>query len=651
MATPTDHDTSLASREATTAGGDTSSVAVAWLKALSIYVGALTTLVIAITKLNKYVKNLFQCPTWLWVSIAALPLVVAFATNAIPSFIRRRREKELEEWGVKGETVLRGYFRIGPYEQNEQDRYQYKRADNAHVAVFEWLSKSPPGIIYLSGVSGAGKSSLINAHVLPTLKNTFPSLTCTVLRAIDDPLTVLCRNMPQSLGGSNDAGPHPIEPADVFRNLKSQLGTGQLLIVFDQFEEMLIMHQRDPQTSTSVRQLFRMLRDEPILGLKVLLVLRSDYIVMIEDPEWRNVLPLMQQGVNWKEVGPFLERDARAFLQGSGLQIGPKLMDDLFQQIEQLEGTAGLVRPITVNMIGTALDAATIEVARLIRQSRWAGGLLLNYLRAHLEQPEIAPYARKIAAHMITAAGTKEPRDVATIATLTSFKPAVVVGCLLRLQQVGIVRPLDPQQSYWEIAHDFVAHLLDRLMRSWRRSAWARLQSLALPFSFVVWLSFFVVAPMVLQANLPAGEALLFDGNTHYKESGFSFTERKPVPWSTENGGEADILFAGSRLFTQNNLGDLPGVMENAPADKNAHGGIQRSPSQNFSDSCPIDGYIRHWFPPNPADTNSMLVKGGYYCVRLRDGNHYAKIKITGIEPDRIAFEWVYQPSGSRTFR
>lgn len=155
-----------------------------------------------------------------------------------------------------------------------------------------------------------------------------------------------------------------------------------------------------------------------------------------------------------------------------------------------------------------------------------------------------------------------------------------------------------------------------------------------------------VVSTDIDHSELPSGEALLFDGNTHYDTSGFSLIKKANVPWGS---GQADILFGGSRLFTQNSAGEAPGILENAPADANAHGGLQVSPSQSFGGSCPLEEYIAHWFPRGPSDP--PLTQNTYFCLRLRDGTHYAKIKITHIEADRMAFKWIYQPSGSRSFK
>jgi len=41
---------------------------------------------------------------------------------------------------------------------------------------------------------------------------------------------------------------------------------------------------------------------------------------------------------------------------------------------------------------------------------------------------------------------------------------------------------------------------------------------------------------------------------------------------------------------------------------------------------------------------------GGVYCVRTRDGGHYAIIKVTAVSGSSLSFTWEYQPNGSRRF-
>jgi hypothetical protein len=77
--------------------------------------------------------------------------------------------------------------------------------------------------------------------------------------------------------------------------------------------------------------------------------------------------------------------------------------------------------------------------------------------------------------------------------------------------------------------------------------------------------------------------------------------------------------------------------------DKGAKGGMLPVIADKLDDviEAPESGYLYHWITP---------VLGGIYCVRTRDGEHYAKIQVTDIAADHLSFDWVYQPNGTRFF-
>lgn len=143
---------------------------------------------------------------------------------------------------------------------------------------------------------------------------------------------------------------------------------------------------------------------------------------------------------------------------------------------------------------------------------------------------------------------------------------------------------------------------------------------------------------------LPSGHVVLFDGWSRSSESGFKFASQTIVPW---NSGQADILVSNSRtpglnakLFVQYQVPPF----DKTPQDQGARGGIVQLTHSLLNDvsECPTEGYSAHW---TEARVN------GVYCLRTRDGTHYAKLKVSDVLADRIAFDWVFQPSGSPKFR
>jgi hypothetical protein len=150
--------------------------------------------------------------------------------------------------------------------------------------------------------------------------------------------------------------------------------------------------------------------------------------------------------------------------------------------------------------------------------------------------------------------------------------------------------------------------------------------------------------------NAENGHTVLYDGFTNYPRSGFHFSSRAVVPWHTDNPDEvADLLVAtppGGRslalLFLPNDTHTY--YEKNPPAGYlPANAGIIRMSQQMLAEvkRAPAFGYKFHYFPPE---------LGAVYCVRTWDGQHFAKITVTDVASEGIAFDWAYQSSGSPLF-
>jgi len=249
------------------------------------------------------------------------------------------------------------------------------------------------------------------------------------------------------------------------------LDSGRLLLVFDQFEEFLIIHERDEGRAEAREfiELLSSLQSKPISNLRVLLVLRSDYAPLLQPLNDARLLPFMHSGTNEMSISAFRERDAREFLEKSPLKIQPGLMDQIFKQMREIEPDAGLFRPITLNMMGLFLERKAVLEKREITSLRE------NFLEEHLQQcvnrEDVREHAVAILKKMITRRGTNRAKSVSEIATETSLNENVISGCLLNLRDQGIVRCIDEREKVWETSHDFVAQLLKNIFSSrWRIS-------------------------------------------------------------------------------------------------------------------------------------------------------------------------------------
>jgi hypothetical protein len=254
--------------------------------------------------------------------------------------------------------------------------------------------------------------------------------------------------------------------------------------VLDQFEEFAILAK--PEQQQKFAAFVAEFRSHPVSDLALLLVLRSDYQMMLEDIG----LPSPYSGGNLFQVPRFQLSAAAAFMERSGLDLRPEALDHLLTSAAALDDTPALVRPITLNVIGYVLASGKATAASLD-----AGALVLHYIEQTVGSPIIRDFAPRILEQMITEQGTKQPCSELAIAATAKFRRAEVRAVLNSLGEAGLARPLDAAHGVWELSHDFIARAVARVLGRRRSELVRRAIAYAAPALLVtsllggVWLS------------------------------------------------------------------------------------------------------------------------------------------------------------------
>ena len=109
-------------------------------------------------------------PRWLKNTLLfGIPVLIVGAQIAA-EWAAERKRRQSQALAIKMEAVPEGYFRIGPYLDTAEDRAKFDRADRIHEKVLDWLKRADAIPLYLTGDSGSGKSSVLNAYALPGMR-------------------------------------------------------------------------------------------------------------------------------------------------------------------------------------------------------------------------------------------------------------------------------------------------------------------------------------------------------------------------------------------------------------------------------------------------------------------------------------------------
>jgi formylglycine-generating enzyme required for sulfatase activity len=404
-------------------------------------------------------------PAWVYIGLFGLCILVV-VIQVVLELLGERTRRAMQMLAVKPGAEQTGYFRIGPYLNTPEDRAKFKRADHADEKALAWIEASDHIPLYLCGDSGCGKSSLLNAFVLPKLRER--EWTVVEARAWQDPERAL-RDELLKLPGLRRRNAESQGLREIVEDAAKR-APHRLLIVVDQFEEFVILGK--PEQQQKFADFVAELKSRPVKGVVLLFVMRSEYEVQFEEIG----LPVLRSGENLLRVGRFIFPAAGAFIKGAGLDLQADAINRLLTSAAELDETPGMVRPITLNVIGYVL-ASGKDVA----PSLDAGVLIRGYIERTVEQPGIRDCAPQLLEQMITEQGTKRPRSEEQLVSDTKLRRAEVRAVLNVLDEAGLARTLDKERAEWELSHDFVAHAVGRFLGRRRSQILRRIGAYAAP--------------------------------------------------------------------------------------------------------------------------------------------------------------------------
>jgi hypothetical protein len=292
-----------------------------WFTEGKQYLIAFSLSIAAFDKLQSQIARL-DWSNWVADTVVVIPPLLVFVCQTLPRLIKQRRERLLVESSQRDianpqpPATEADYFYIGPYPPSRRPRYD--RADELHKEVLNWLKGTKETISVLTGFSGTGKTSLLQAFPIPELCEGKPPFTVLLIRGFDDPLAELRRQLldPGLIWKKPGNDLADLALGEIIRRAVSRLRqndpAAKLLAVLDQFEELVTLRDSgNSSAATGVSDFLGQLRKSPIDGFLLLLAVRSDYQTFLEPLG----VPPLDRNRNWRQVPAFTQSAALTFLK------------------------------------------------------------------------------------------------------------------------------------------------------------------------------------------------------------------------------------------------------------------------------------------------------------------------------------------------
>jgi WD40 repeat protein len=347
------------------------------------------------------------------------------------------------------------------------------RIQDIHRLV-ERVGRADHKLTIIYGQSGVGKSSLVQAGLMPALQQTLVEarevlpLLVQVYSTWETVALVLSQ-------GLQKRGTEPISPlnsladflAELQQNVDRHLVT---VLIFDQFEEFFFVCK----TLEARRPFFDFFQKcLNIPYVKVIFSLREDYLHYLLECNRAINLDVINNNILDKNIlyylGNFSPADAKSVINTLSKNSQFSLESDLINAlIEDLSKETGMIRPIELQVIGAQLQADGITTLEQYQQTGGKPELIKHYLNQVVkscgpENEQIAEFSLYFLTHENGTRPFKTQEDlISDLSLLQSDTDLKKLGLVLKiLVNSGLVF-LIPETSgdRYQLVHDYLAVMI-----------------------------------------------------------------------------------------------------------------------------------------------------------------------------------------------
>jgi formylglycine-generating enzyme required for sulfatase activity len=313
-------------------------------------------------------------------------------------------------------------------------------------------------LVLFYGASGVGKTSLLQAGVIPRLEEADPVYAVVSVRALTDPADAIRAALRRKLPDA-ELPDDAVSLVD-FLAAAARASDRSLVLVIDQFEEFFI--RLSPEFRAEFIAELGALHDARDVPVKVVLSLREDYLARVSELEHRipdvfrtkmRLLPLSRQQARDAVVCP---------VEALGYAYEPTLVEQLLDDLTR-EGVMPPQLQLVCHAIFHHVRAEGRKTLTLTDYEALGGaqGVLRGYLDEELRRfpAEEHALARDLLEELVTSERTKKVETLAELQVALNAEPAVLSAVADKLVRARLLRPVEradtPERAY-ELAHEYL---------------------------------------------------------------------------------------------------------------------------------------------------------------------------------------------------
>ena len=341
-----------------------------------------------------------------------------------------------------------------PFDPSDADRFYGRDIDTA--ALFDLVTHSEFRFGVLYGDSGAGKSSLIRAGLIPRLTNTgYAAVYC---RSYKDPireLVVQCRfETSVTLRKEENA-------ADYLRRV-AQRSAGGLVVVFDQFEEFFI-NFKTRQSRAAFVSLISECFHTTDLPVRFVFGIRSDFLHLIASA-FDAQIPETLSTARRYHLQHFDEEQAAQVIDESVRGANWRFEEGLSQKVARDLAVNDKVLPSELQIVGQQLQSKRLFTYKDYQRSGRKEQLVHSYLEDVIKLTGDQETAHLVLRCLVSDENTRLSVTIPEMVKCSQRTQRVIERILNSFVQTRLVRVTQDEQPWrYELMHEYLIELINQI--------------------------------------------------------------------------------------------------------------------------------------------------------------------------------------------